>query len=490
MDPLSRWVEAVPFPSDPTAEECMKAFLTEVVCRHGAPKAVRSDNGSNLASTICTQVYEQTGVDLTTGTAKHPHGIVERFNSTLAGMCRAANEGGHLWDEHLPFLLFSYRAAPHRVTGYAPAEILYGRELRLPAQLVDHLPYEKEVNAGSVANYARTLLRRIRAAWDEVILVSRDAQAANEELTLMDRVRPHLKFEVDDKVLRRLFQRGETKRQNKLRWSWEGPYRISQVLPRDVYVLRDLENRSTLDRFHVTDLRPYRTPIDEVPLAAAEWKVERLLDRRVQRGEPYYLVRWFGYSSGHDSWEPESELRRRCADLLREWQPLQVPRVPTPRQKLGPKPTVQIQPEKCLYANESGIWETCTLLGGRQLRELADPEEMIDIRLTTAAYETTVARKLLQPWVKSDVGQNHGAGNQHPIQGNGRVVLGAEYALRRWTYRVQERTSRGTRDRNKLESLFSPEELASEPFVRAREHFIEKQPLATRQTLAALILIG
>ena len=194
--------------------------------------------------------------------------------------------------------------------------------------------------------------------------------------------------------------------------------------------------------------------------------------------------------TGHDSWEPESELRRRCADLLREWQPLQVPRVPTPRQKLGPKPTVQTQPEKCLYANESGIWETCTLLGGRQLRELADPEELIDIRLTTAAYETTVARKLLQPWVKGDVGQHHGAGNQHPIQGNGRVILGAEYALRRWTYRVQERTSRGTRDRNKLGSLFSPEELASEPFARAREHFIEKQPLATRQTIAALILIG
>ena len=48
-------------------------------------------------------------------------GLVERFHSTLIGMTRAANEGGAHWPQHLPFLLFSYRATPHRATRHSPA---------------------------------------------------------------------------------------------------------------------------------------------------------------------------------------------------------------------------------------------------------------------------------------------------------------------------------------------------------------------------------
>jgi len=486
MDPLSRWVEAVPFPTDPTAEECMKAFLTEVVCRHGAPRGVRSDNGSNLASTICRQIYDQTGVDLTTGTAKHPHGIVERFNSTLAGMCRATNEGGHLWDEHLPFLLFSYRAAPHRVTGYAPAEILYGRELRLPAQLVDHEPYEAEVNSAGVANYAHTLLRRIRAAWDEVILISRDAQTANEETTLMDRIRPHMKFEVGDEVLRRLFQRGETKRQNKLRYGWEGPYRVAEVLPRDVYVLTDLENRSTLDRFHVTDLRPYRTMVDEKELEADEHKVDKILGRKMHNGEPYYLVRWFGYSSKHDSWEPESGLKPRCGELLTDWQPQQVPREPAPkRTDVEPPPRPN---EKCLYATDDGSWETCTIMDNQRLDEMNSPETLVAIRVTNTASEIRVPRKLLQPWARKKVGQPHPLMSEHRASPD--EVLAARYDRGKWIYTVSEKTVRGTRRRDKAEALFTKKELTSETFVRVRETFNRQQEPMVQRTMVALLKLA
>ena len=57
--------------------------------------------------------------------------LVERVQKTLVGMTRAANEGGKHWVDHLPFVLLSYRATPHRVTKASPAALLYGRELRL-----------------------------------------------------------------------------------------------------------------------------------------------------------------------------------------------------------------------------------------------------------------------------------------------------------------------------------------------------------------------
>ena len=52
MDPLSRWVEAVPLKKDPTSAELLDMFMTFVVSRHGFPQSVRSDRGSYLVRSM------------------------------------------------------------------------------------------------------------------------------------------------------------------------------------------------------------------------------------------------------------------------------------------------------------------------------------------------------------------------------------------------------------------------------------------------------
>ena len=302
----------------------------------------------------------------------------------------------------------------------------------------------------------------------------------------MDRIRPHMKFEVGDEVLRRLFQRGETKRQNKLRYGWEGPYRVAEVLPRDVYVLTDLENRSTLDRFHVTDLRPYRTMVDEKELEADEHKVDKILGRKMHNGEPYYLVRWFGYSSKHDSWEPESGLKPRCGELLTDWQPQQVPREPAPRRtdvEPSPRPN-----EKCVYATDDGSWETCTITDNQRPDEMNSPETLVAIRVTNTASEIRVPRKLLRPWVRKKVGQPHPLMSEHRASPD--EVLAARYDRGKWIYTVSEKTVRGTRRRDKAEALFTKKELTSETFARVRETFNRQQEPMVQRTMVALFKLA
>ncbi len=51
---------------------------------------------------------------------------------------------------------------------------------------------------------------------------------------------------------------------------------------------------------------------------AAEFEVDRLLDRRVVRGQEQYLVRWKGYGAHEDTWEPTCNLRN-AQELLREF---------------------------------------------------------------------------------------------------------------------------------------------------------------------------
>jgi hypothetical protein len=45
------------------------------------------------------------------------------------------------WDERLPIFLLAYRASTHDTTGMAPANMVLGRELRLPCDLLFGAPF-------------------------------------------------------------------------------------------------------------------------------------------------------------------------------------------------------------------------------------------------------------------------------------------------------------------------------------------------------------
>lgn len=72
-------------------------------------------------------------------TPYHPQtdGMVERFNQTLKAMLRKfVSETGSDWDYWLPYLLFAYREVPQSSTGYSPFELLYGRQVRGPLDVL------------------------------------------------------------------------------------------------------------------------------------------------------------------------------------------------------------------------------------------------------------------------------------------------------------------------------------------------------------------
>jgi hypothetical protein len=48
------------------------------------------------------------------------------------------------WDERLPLFLLAYRASIHNTTGLTPASLVFGRELRLPCDLLFGAPTDKE----------------------------------------------------------------------------------------------------------------------------------------------------------------------------------------------------------------------------------------------------------------------------------------------------------------------------------------------------------
>ena len=58
VDYLTKWPEARAIP-DATAESVAKFFYEDIICRHGCPKEIVSDNGSAFISQLIEKLLQQ-----------------------------------------------------------------------------------------------------------------------------------------------------------------------------------------------------------------------------------------------------------------------------------------------------------------------------------------------------------------------------------------------------------------------------------------------
>ncbi len=101
-------------------------------------------------------------------TPYHPQtdGMVERFNQTLKSMLRKfVSETGADWDHWLPYLMFSYREVPQASTGYSPFELLYGRQVCGP---LDVLKEAWEADNGSEHTNILSYVIKMREKMDSM----------------------------------------------------------------------------------------------------------------------------------------------------------------------------------------------------------------------------------------------------------------------------------------------------------------------------------
>ena len=172
---------AVPM-ADQKAETIARAFIDNVVSRHGVPVKLLTDQGRNFESELMKEVFKLLGVHKLRTSPYHPQtdGQVERFNRTLKAIISSYVNGHHNdWDLRLPLALFAYRTSVHSSTRVSPFKAVYGRDATTPLVLLGSTEKPK---ARLIADYFAELeftLKEVHATVAEKIKKAQTQQKQN-----------------------------------------------------------------------------------------------------------------------------------------------------------------------------------------------------------------------------------------------------------------------------------------------------------------------
>jgi hypothetical protein len=135
---LTKWPEAQALP-DAKAASVVSFFYEDIICRHGCPRELLTDQGTHFVNALLDALCDRLGVKHRLSTAYHPqtNGLVERFNRTLCEiLAKYASQYQQDWDLFLPSALFAYRTIRQNTTRYEPFYLTYGRDAILPIDLM------------------------------------------------------------------------------------------------------------------------------------------------------------------------------------------------------------------------------------------------------------------------------------------------------------------------------------------------------------------
>ncbi|UYV62216.1 hypothetical protein LAZ67_1008247, partial [Cordylochernes scorpioides] len=162
---------------DATAREVAK-FLTEnVILKHGAPRYMISDRGSQFTSNLVKEITKICQIQHCLTTSYHPqtNGLTERLNRTLINMISMyVNVDQRNWDEILPFITHAYNTTIQETTKYSPFFLLYGRE---PVSILDDTNIFIEPDSEDYDEYVSKLMEKIVRTRDIVKVNTEKSQA-------------------------------------------------------------------------------------------------------------------------------------------------------------------------------------------------------------------------------------------------------------------------------------------------------------------------
>ena len=145
-----------------------RIFVNEFTCRFGVPEQLHTDQGRNFESALLKEICKLLGITRTRTTpftlsqTGWLRGSIAPFSTCWVRLSRMMNTTGtyispHWWWHTAPVIM--------RQQELLPFSLVYGREAKLPEDILFNLPSVEETN---IHGYAEALKERIQHAYQRV----------------------------------------------------------------------------------------------------------------------------------------------------------------------------------------------------------------------------------------------------------------------------------------------------------------------------------
>jgi transposase InsO family protein len=306
VDRLTKQRHLIPCHTTANAKDVADIYLREVWKHHGLPSHITSDRGTQFTAAFWKHLCAVLRIEARMSTAYHPQtdGQTERFNAVMEQYLRTfVSYQQDDWVRWLPMAEFAANNQTSAATGVSPFFANKGYHPRMNF----HSPTPQgpqEMDAEAMAQRMEELFKHLTV--EMKVAQDRYETSANKSRT------PAPNFQIGDEAFLSAKYIRTTRNARKLDWKWMGPYKVKKVVSPYAYELELPVSMELHPVFHVSRLE--LAPSDPLPgqkskppppvevKGMTEYAIEDILDSRLYRRKPQYLVQWVGYPNA--SWEP------------------------------------------------------------------------------------------------------------------------------------------------------------------------------------------
>jgi hypothetical protein len=326
-DRLTKEAFFIPMHTTATAPDVAKLYFQHVARKRGLPRSIVSDRDSKFTSDFWKSLWTLFDTSLNLSTAFHPQtdGQSERTNRTAEQMLRAyINENQDNWDELLVYAEIAYNNAVQDSTKFSPFFLNNGRHMNLPMSLSTPTPID--ASNATVEEMLEQWRLTMKQATDNL------THAQQQQKLYADQHRREEEFNKGERVFLSTADLKYTDGQKKLLDKYIGPYEILErvgavayklALPKKMSRLHPVFHVSKLKRVHETDAfdREQNTrPTPAMMIDGDEaWYIEEIVGKKLKGKVVHYQVKWEGYDTWENSWEPVTHLKQ-AKDAINDYE--------------------------------------------------------------------------------------------------------------------------------------------------------------------------
>ena len=192
------------------AEKTAEQLYKQIYTKYGIPEVVHSDRDATFLSKVLRELNKILGITHTVTTAYRPqsNGTCERLNGTIIDRIRTLNPREKpRWHMHLDILILAYNSTVHESIGISPFYAMFGRQPKIPLDLLVKLPDPDLNPPTSVKSFASNRQHELKDSF-ELMTKNIEKRRERSKINFDNKIKNHIAiFKRVDKVLVRKFVR-------------------------------------------------------------------------------------------------------------------------------------------------------------------------------------------------------------------------------------------------------------------------------------------